>query len=117
MLATEAPQANGRHEPATSPAPVGRPYIVSSVSVAAAVMCAGAGRPLPVLRADGWVVFEFSDADGSVRRLVGQYWRDELPPMPARELFGVSIELRREMLAAKATAKGEQAAGESEGGR
>ena len=117
MVATDAPQANGRHAPATSPAPVGRRYIVSSVSVAAAVMCAGAGRPLPVLRDDGWLVFEFNDADGSVRRLVGQYWRDELPAMQARELFGVSIELRKEMAAAKAAAKAESAAGESEGGR
>ena len=117
MVATDAPQANGRHAPATSPAPVGRRYHVVSLSVAVGLKCAGADYLGTLVRRDGWVLFVFDDAGGHLRRLVDEYWAGELPPAQPRDVVSALAELRAALREAKAAAKGEPAAGESEGGR
>ena len=117
MLATETPQANGHHEPATSPAPVGRTYDVRALSVAASLRCLGVPYVGPVVRPDGWVEFRFADADGEVPAMVRAYWGCTLPEVQPHALVGALIELRKELVAARAAAKAEPAAGDAEGGR
>ena len=117
MSTTEAARSgatlagNGRHEP--SPGPAVRAYRVKSLAAAAALKCAVATYLGPAVGPDGWVAFTFDDAGGQVRRMIGQYWGGDLPLVQPRDLLGALIELRGELCAAK----GEQAAGESEGGR
>ena len=110
MVATSPPQANGRHEPATSPAPVVPEYVVRSLAVAAALRCAGAVYLGPVAGADNWVEFRFADPLGEVRHLVGRYWRGQMEPVQPHTLLGELIALRGEMAVARAAAKGEPAA-------
>ncbi len=118
MVATRAPQANGRHEPATSPAPAVPEYVVRSLAVAAALRCAGAVYLGPVAGADNWVEFRFADPAGEVRQLVGRYWRGQMEPVQPHALLGALIALRGEMAAARTAAKGQQTAGTGgEGGR
>ena len=100
MVAT----SNGRRALATSPAPVARTYSVKSLTVAAALRCAGATYLGPSLRPDGWVVFRFDNADGGVPQLIGQYWDGALPEVQPRDLLGALGELRAEIHALK-TAK------------
>ena len=120
MVATSAPQANGRHEPATSPAPAGRRYHVRSLAVAAGLKCAGASYLGTLVGRDGWVFFVFDDDGGQLRRLIDEYWAGELPPVQPRDVVTALAELRREMAAAKAAtkaaAKGEPTAAEVAGG-